>query len=66
VKVDKVIPGDAVLQPGLIGQVRSELGQSAGQDYAQEFVADLKRQMKIKRNDNAIQAFRTRLLTSGN
>jgi len=65
VKVDKVIPGNALLQPALIGQVRSELGQASTQDYAQQFLADLKRYMKIKRNDNAIQAFRTRLLTGG-
>jgi peptidyl-prolyl cis-trans isomerase D len=65
VKVDKVIPGNALLQPALIGQVRSELGQASAQDYAQQFLADLKRYMKIKRNDNAIQAFRTRLLTGG-
>lgn len=65
VKVDKVVPGNALLDPGLIGQVRSELGQAAAQDYAEEFVADLKRDLKVKRNDNAIQAFRTRLLTGG-
>lgn len=65
VKVDKIIPGNAVLQPALIGQVRGELGQAAAQDYAQQFVADLKRDLKVKRNDSAIQAFRTRLLTSG-
>ena len=65
VKVDKVIPGNAILQPALIGQVRGELGQAAAQDYAQEFVADLKRNLKVKRNDSAIQAFRARLLTSG-
>jgi peptidyl-prolyl cis-trans isomerase D len=65
VKVDKVVPGNALLDPGLIGQVRTELGQAAAQDYAEEFVADLKRDLKVKRNDNAIQAFRTRLLTGG-
>jgi peptidyl-prolyl cis-trans isomerase D len=65
VKIDKIIPGNAILQPALIGQVRGELGQAAAQDYAQEFVADLKRSLKVKRNDSAIQAFRTRLLTSG-
>jgi len=65
IKVEKIIPGNAILQPGLIGQVRSELGQASAQDYAQQFVADLKRDVKAKRNDSAIQAFRTRLLTNG-
>jgi peptidyl-prolyl cis-trans isomerase D len=65
VKVNKITPGNALLSPGLIGQIQGELGQAAAQDYAQQFVADLKRQLKVKRNDSAIAAFRTRLLTSG-
>jgi peptidyl-prolyl cis-trans isomerase D len=65
VKVDKIIPGNAISQPGLIGQVTSQLSQAAAQDYAQEFLADLKRQMKAKRNESAIQAFRSRLLSNG-
>jgi peptidyl-prolyl cis-trans isomerase D len=65
VKVNKITPGNALLAPGLIGQTRTFLGQSASQDYAQEFVADLKREMKAKRNESAIEAFRARLLSSG-
>ena len=65
VKVNKITPGNALLSPGLIGQIQGELGQAAAQDYAQQFLADLKRQLKVKRNDSAIAAFRTRLLTSG-
>ncbi|MFL6727510.1 MAG: peptidylprolyl isomerase [Sphingomicrobium sp.] len=65
VKVNKITPGNALLSPGLIGQVQGELGQASAQDYAAEFVADLKREMKAKRNDAAIESFRTRLLTSG-
>ena len=44
----------------------NELNQATAQDYAAQFVADIKRSMKVKRNDAAIQAYRTRLLTSGN
>ena len=65
VKVNKITPGNAIVQPGLITQVQGELNQAASQDYAEQFVADLKRQMKAKRNRDAIEAFRTRLLTSG-
>lgn len=65
VKVNKITPGNALLSPGLIGQVQGELNQSSSQDYALQFVADLKREMKAKRNDGAIQAFKTRLATSG-
>ena len=65
VKNDKITPGNAMISPGLIGQVQGELNQSTSQDYAEQFIADLKRTMKAKRNEDAIQAFRTRLLTSG-
>ena len=49
----------------LIGQVESQLGQAMSQDYAQEFLASLKREMKASRNDSAIQAFKANLLKSG-
>jgi peptidyl-prolyl cis-trans isomerase D len=65
VRVSKITPGNALLAPTLIGQVQNELGQAASQDYAEQFVADLKREMKAKRNKNAIEAFRARLLSSG-
>jgi peptidyl-prolyl cis-trans isomerase D len=65
VKVNKITPGNALSSPGLIGQVQGEFGQAASQDYAQQFVASMRREMKAKRNDSAIQAFKTRLLNSG-
>ena len=48
------------------GQVQGELNQAAAQDYAQQFVADMKRELKVKRNESAIQGFRARMLSSGN
>lgn len=65
VKVNKVTPGNPMLAPSLVGQITGQLGQAASQDYAAQFVADLKREMKVKRNESAIQAFRARLLSSG-
>ena len=65
VKVNKITPGNALIAPSLITQVQGELNQSSAQDYAEQFIADLKREMKAKRNRDAIEAFRTRLLTSG-
>jgi hypothetical protein len=40
------------------------LGRAASQDYAEEFLAAIKRQLKVKRNNSAIESFRTRLITS--
>jgi peptidyl-prolyl cis-trans isomerase D len=65
VKVDKVTPGNAVVAPNLITQIQNELGQAASQDYSDEFLAAIKRQLKVRRNNSAIEAFRTRLTTSG-
>jgi peptidyl-prolyl cis-trans isomerase D len=66
VKVDKITPGNALLQPNLISQMQNELQQSASDDYARQFVAALRQDMKAKRNESAIQALKTRLTTSGN
>jgi peptidyl-prolyl cis-trans isomerase D len=65
IKVNKVTPGNAMSSPGLIGQVSGQLGRATQQDYAEQFVADMKRTLKVKRNESAIQAFRSRLLSSG-
>jgi peptidyl-prolyl cis-trans isomerase D len=65
VKVDKITPGNAITAPSLITQMQSELGGASSQDYADEFIAAIKRQLKVKRNDNAIEAYRARLATSG-
>ena len=65
VKVNKITPGNAIAQPGLITRMQQELGQAAAQDYAQQFVADIKRTLKVKRNQGAIDAFRARMLAGG-
>ena len=53
------------MQPNLIGQMQNELQQNASDDYARQFVAALREAMKVKRNEPAIQAMKTRLVASG-
>ncbi|HUP67363.1 MAG TPA: peptidyl-prolyl cis-trans isomerase [Sphingomicrobium sp.] len=65
VKLNKMTPGNALLQPNLISQMQTELQQSAADDYARQFVTALRQEMKATRNEAAIQALRTRLMTSG-
>ena len=65
VKVDKIVPGNAVIAPNLITQVQGELGRAASQDYAEQFLNAIKLQLKVKRNNSAIESFRTRLTTTG-
>jgi peptidyl-prolyl cis-trans isomerase D len=65
VKTNKITPGNALAAPSLISQVQSQLNEASSSDYAQEFLASLKREMKVKRNESAIQAFKARLVSSG-
>jgi peptidyl-prolyl cis-trans isomerase D len=65
VKVDKIIPGNAMLQPALIGRMQNELRDALAQDYAAQFVNAVRAQMKVERNEAVIQAMKTRLISSG-
>jgi peptidyl-prolyl cis-trans isomerase D len=64
VKVNKVVPGSALLQPALITRMQTELRQPMEQEYAQQFVAAMRAEVKVKRNEAAIAALRTRLSTN--
>jgi peptidyl-prolyl cis-trans isomerase D len=65
VKVDKIVPGNALLQPGLISRMQNELQEPASQDYAQQFLAAVRNEMKLKRNESAIAAMKARLASGG-
>ena len=42
VKVDKIVPGNALNQPGLISEVQKEFGDPLAQEYAQELIAAMR------------------------
>ena len=65
VRVNKITPGNALLQPALIGQMQTELQQGISEDYGQEFLAAMRKELGAKRNEGAIQAFKNRMLSSG-
>ena len=65
VKVGKIVPGNALLQPALISRMQNELQQAAAQDYASQFLNAIREQMKIRRNESAIAANKQRLITGG-
>lgn len=65
VKVDKIIPGNALLQPGLIGRTATELQDAISDEYARQFMADVRKDMNVKRNESAIQGMKARLTSSG-
>jgi peptidyl-prolyl cis-trans isomerase D len=65
VKVNKIVPGNPSLEPTLIGQMQNELQQAASEDYSEEFLAALRKELGTKRNESAIQALKTRMLSGG-
>ncbi len=65
VSVKKITPGNAMMQPALIGQMENELQQGISQEYAQEFLGAMRSELKVKRNEAAITAMKQRMATSG-
>jgi peptidyl-prolyl cis-trans isomerase D len=65
VKVNKIVPGNALLAPGLIGRMQSEMQQAVSEDYAQQFLAAIRKEVGSKRNDSAIQALKNRMRSNG-
>lgn len=65
VKVDKIVPGNVMTQPALIGQMESELQQGVSEEYARQFLAAMRKDIGAKRNDSAVQALKTKLAGSG-
>jgi peptidyl-prolyl cis-trans isomerase D len=63
--VNKITPGNAITQPALIGRMQNELGQAVSDDYAREFLAAIRQELGAKRNESAIQALKTRMVSSG-
>lgn len=66
VKVDKVVPGNALLQPSLIAQVRNDLQRATSDAYAQQFVAAAAKYLDLERHPEAIAAARRRISASAN
>jgi len=65
VKLTKLTPGNALTQPGLITTVQREFQDPLAQEYAQQFVAAVRKQLKVRRNEKAIAATRKQLIEGG-
>jgi len=66
VKTSKITPGNALLAPGMIAQMSSELQQATGDDYARQFVAAVRKDVNVRRNENAIKTLKQQIFVSGN
>jgi peptidyl-prolyl cis-trans isomerase D len=61
VKVNKVVPGNALTSPALISQVATEFQQPWTEEYAREFMAALRASVGVRRNESAIAATKKRI-----
>lgn len=65
VKVNKVIPGNALFQPALVARMQNELQGAVSDDYGQQFLAAIRADVNVKRNDSAITAAKQRMTSGG-
>jgi peptidyl-prolyl cis-trans isomerase D len=66
VRVGQILPANIVSALPLAGRMRSELQQPTGEEYAQQFVAAMREDLKVRRNDKEIQALKQRYANSTN
>ncbi|HEX9947002.1 MAG TPA: peptidyl-prolyl cis-trans isomerase [Allosphingosinicella sp.] len=65
VYLDRIVPGDARKEPGLIQAVRNQFGPILGEEYARQFTAAIRGAVKIERNEEAVRKLRSELLGPG-
>ena len=61
VKVTKIVPGNASLQPSLISRTQSEFQQGASEEYAEQMSRAIEAAVGVKRDEAAIAAARKRI-----
>ena len=64
VKVDEIIPGNALNQPRLISEVQQEFAEPVAQEYAEQFIAAARNRVGVRRNEDAIAAARARITST--
>ena len=65
VKVTKITPGNATLQPQLIAQTQKEFQDAASAEYATQFSKAIQADLGVKRDEKAIEAARKRIIGGG-
>jgi len=65
IKVNKVIPGNALNQPSIIGQTQQQMSDPLSQEYGQQFLNAMRGMIGVKRNEKAIQAAKARISGTG-
>jgi peptidyl-prolyl cis-trans isomerase D len=65
VKVNKIVPGNALNQPSMIAEVQKEFSGALSEEYAQQFMSAMRKQVGVKRNEDAIEAAKKRITSAG-
>jgi peptidyl-prolyl cis-trans isomerase D len=65
VTVNRIVPGNALLQPALVARTQSEFQEAVGGEYAEQMTRAIQADLGIKRNEAAIAAARKRILGGG-
>ena len=66
VQLNGIKRGDAGDQPELVNQVRSQLGDVVGQEYAQQFVRAVEKELKVERSSTAVADVQRALASTNN
>ena len=64
VKVNRIVPGNALNQPALIGQVQNEFQEAVADEYARQFLSAVRAAVGARRNEKAIAATKARITGS--
>ena len=65
VKVNKILQANALAAIPYVGRMRAEIQQQNSDDYARQFVAAMREDLKVRRNDKAIQSMKQRFASQG-
>ncbi|QIK95741.1 hypothetical protein G7076_04005 [Sphingomonas sp. HDW15A] len=65
VKVTKVVPGDVTLQPNLVSQIQREFQQPLATEYAEQYTKAIEADVGVKRNQEAIDEAKRRIIGGG-
>ena len=65
VKVNKVEQANALAAIPFVGRMRAEIQQQNADDYARQFVGAMRDDLKVRRNEKAIQGMKQRFASQG-
>ena len=65
VKLNKIIPGNAIAAPGLVTQTRNQMQETLAQEYGQQFMNAMRGVVGVTRNEKAIATTKARITGGG-